>query len=107
MRAPGTGQPRKRWVLAIAAFVSVIASVAVCGSTFASDSPQGGTEWKQQLREQEKKQFLREHSDASGKPRPDLWRKGIEQQKQMQVAPYIGWHPATTSHGKPASADKP
>jgi len=50
---------------------------------------------KEQLRKLEKQEFLREHSDASGKPRPDVWRKGIEQQKNMQVAPYIGWHPSS------------
>ena len=39
------------------------------------------------------KQFLDEHNDASGHLRPDLWRKGVEQQRQMKVAPYIGAKP--------------
>lgn len=37
--------------------------------------------------------FLKEHTDASGKLRPDLWRKGVEHQQHMKVAPYIGAKP--------------
>ncbi len=39
------------------------------------------------------KQSLKEHTDASGQVRPDLWRIGVEQQQHMKVAPYIGAKP--------------
>ena len=97
------GQSRKRWVTGAA---SLALAALVAGGALAGDSSGKASNWRQQLREQEKKQFLREHSDASGKPRPDLWRKGVEDQKKMQVAPNIGWHPTTTGHGKSASTDK-
>lgn len=93
-------QSRKRWVTAAA---SLAFAALVAGSAIGGDSSGKAPNWRQQLREQEKKQFLREHSDASGKPRPDLWRKGVEDQKKMQVAPSIGWHPATTGHVKSAT----
>ncbi len=105
MRATRIGQSRKRWVLATAAFLIATAPVGVRSSSFAGDSSGGASDWKQKIREQEQKEFLREHSDASGKPRPDLWRKGVEQQKQMQVAPYIGWHPSKEAK-KSGSTDK-
>lgn len=54
---------------------------------------------REEIRKQREKEFLRQHSDASGKPRPDLWREGVEKQKQMQVAPYIGWHPPAKRSG--------
>ncbi len=59
---------------------------------------------EEQLRKLQEKEFIREHSDASGKLRPDLWRNGIEQQKKMQVAPYIGWHPPSESAAKSSPA---
>ena len=60
---------------------------------------------EQRTREQHQQQFLRAHSDATGKVRLDLMSKGVERTRQMQVAPYIGAHalaPATA----PAAAAK-
>jgi hypothetical protein len=57
---------------------------------------------EEQIRKLQQKEFIREHSDASGNLRPDLWRNGVEQQKKMQVAPYIGWHPSSAA--SPAAA---
>ena len=94
------GQSPKRWVIGTA---SLALAALVAGGALAGGSSRKSSNWRQQLREQEKKQFLREHSDASGKPRPDLWQKGVEDQKKMQVAPNIGWHPATTGHVKSAT----
>src|SRR5260370_112893 len=51
--------------------------------------PEAGVkrQWNQQeRREQRLQEFLREHSDPSGQPRPDLWLKGIQDTKQMKVA---------------------
>ena len=61
---------------------------------------------KERIRQLEKEEFIREHSDVSGKLRPDLWRAGIEQQKHMQVAPYIGWHPAANNSKKSDTSKK-
>ncbi len=97
------GQSRKRWVAAAA---SLAFAALLAGGALAGDSPGDASNFKKQLREQEYKQFLRAHSDASGKPRPDLWRAGVEEQKKMPVAPYIGWHPTTAAHSKSASTDK-
>jgi photosystem II stability/assembly factor-like uncharacterized protein len=45
-----------------------------------------GFEKNQVERRQERlKEFLREHSDASGRPRPDLWLKGILDFQHMKV----------------------
>ena len=51
----------------------------------------------QKRREQFQQQLLKTETDTSGKVRPDLWRKGVEHQKQMKVAPYIGAKPAGSS----------
>ncbi len=77
-----------------AAFCMAVLTSSV---TLAKDDSAGGRPLHTKQAEQlVRKQFLREHSDASGTPRPDMWRHGIEQQKQMQVAPYIGWHPKSS-----------
>jgi len=55
----------------------------------------GGLENETQLRQQHQQEFIRAHSDASGKFRPDLIRAAVERTKQMQVAPSIGAHPHT------------
>lgn len=60
---------------------------------------------EQRTREQHQQQFLRAHSDATGKVRLDLMSKGVERTKQMQVAPYIGAH-ALAPASAPAAAAK-
>ena len=45
---------------------------------------------EQQRRETVKQEFIRKHSDSSGRIRPDLWRKGMEHASQMSIAPSIG-----------------
>jgi len=45
------------------------------------------------LREVQQQQFLKDHADASGNVSPEQWRKSVEQQQQMKVAPYIGAKP--------------
>jgi hypothetical protein len=41
---------------------------------------------RQERHQKQIEEFLRRHSDASGNPRPDLWRKAIEDAKRMKVA---------------------
>jgi hypothetical protein len=100
-RSAVSGSARVRTLSAVVVLVLGIAPMTVLRSAAwadpPADSPSAHTERNRKLREQ---QFLREHSDASGKPRPDLWRAGVEQQKNMKVAPYIGWHPSTGQPGK-------
>ncbi len=107
MRTTQIRRSRKKLVIAISALVISAAPYVSSGSRAWGDpsagDPPAGDKYIRKLQQQE---FLREHSDASGKPRPDLWRKGVEQQKQMQVAPYIGWTPPSTSSGKPSSTGK-
>ncbi len=105
MRASRIGQPRRRWIWATAGLLITTALLAVGGSSFAGDSSGSGSKWRHR-RDEQQKQFLRDHSDASGKPRPDLWWEGVEQQKKLQVAPYIGWHPKTADRGKSGSTGK-
>jgi hypothetical protein len=56
----------------------------------------GQTGW-QQMRELERKEYLRQHSDATGTVRPDLELKGVQHMHQMKVAPTIGSHPDAPS----------
>jgi hypothetical protein len=59
------------------------------------------------MRERERKEYLRQHSDATGKVRPDLEIKGVQHMHRMNVAPSIGAHPAApTSAASPAAAQK-
>lgn len=48
---------------------------------------------RQERREQHRQQWLREHSDSSGQPRPDLWQKGIAQTKQMRIVAGVSLTP--------------
>lgn len=98
--------------IALATMLGVTGAVVCSGSVALADPssagtrparPVGGESVKVHLRKMQQQEFLREHSDASGKARPDLWRAGVEQQKQMQVAPYIGWHPGSDSTKKSSS----
>lgn len=73
----------------------VVMAVA-SAQTASGDDSNPNTQSEKQLRRQvEEKKFLREHSDPSGKPRPDLERKGMEHARQMPVAVYIGEHTST------------
>src|SRR5262245_46120064 len=45
-----------------------------------------GLENDQERREEREREFIKEHTDASGRARPDLWRKGIEDYKRMKIA---------------------
>jgi len=44
-----------------------------------------GLEREEEERQEHEQDFLRKHSDASGKVRPDLWQQGIEHYQRMQI----------------------
>jgi hypothetical protein len=104
--------------VALAMLVGTTGAVVCSGSRALADPSSGGGQdlsadksgegsAKLEMKKMQQQEFLRKHSDASGKPRPDLWREGIEQQKKMQIAPYPGWHPAPGAAEKsPPTADK-
>jgi hypothetical protein len=60
---------------------------------------------EQRLREDQRKEYLRQHSDATGKVRPDLELKGIQHMHRMSVAPSVGAHPAAPSSAPSAAAN--
>jgi len=99
---------RRGLVLLSAATILAVVAGGIMASTDiarAAKANQKTVSKEEQIRKLEREEFIREHSDASGKLRPDLWRAGVEQQKHMQVAPYIGWHPAA-NNGKKTDTNK-
>jgi hypothetical protein len=58
---------------------------------------------EQKLREAQQKEYLRQHSDATGKIRPDLEFKGVQHMHRMSVAPSVGAHPAAPSSAPSAA----
>jgi hypothetical protein len=75
----------------LAVSLVVLLGVSAIPMAFAQTSnAQDQAQKHQQVREKQQQKFLREHSDASGRPRPDLWRQGMEHARQMPVAANIG-----------------
>ena len=56
---------------------------------------------EQPARELNRQKFLRDHSDPSGFVRPDLWRKGMEHARQMEVVRNIGAGAISLKPGPP------
>src|SRR5712692_1315783 len=52
---------------------------------------------RQERREKQLQEFLREHSDDSGNPRLDLWLKGVQDAKQMKVVTTVSVARASAS----------
>lgn len=82
------------FALAIVTILSVLVAGGQAGPAFAQAGGPGqgggpavppGLLNHQQFRLQHQKDFLAEHSDASGKARPDLWQLGIQETKQMKI----------------------
>ena len=61
--------------------------------TAARPEPSEGLENEQEERQKQQKEYIREHSDRSGKVDPHAYVKGIEHVHHMKVAPYIGAKP--------------
>jgi len=62
-------------------------------SAAAQPAPSQGLQNEQEQRHKRQQEYIREHSDRSGKVHPDAYSKGIEHVRQMKVAPYIGAKP--------------
>ena len=60
-------------------------------------------DWQNEQESQQRRieELRREHSDESGRPRPDLFEKGVAQLQRMKVTNQIGPGPKTTSVDKP------
>lgn len=90
-------------------FSTLAALAFVTPSLVRADPPGGsvgpesseGLKTEQELRKQQQQEYVREHSDPSGKVRPDAYVKGIEHARHMKVAPFIGAKPIGES--SPAS----
>jgi hypothetical protein len=85
----------KNWLGGAAIALALpLAAVPALVSPASADGPvAGGLENETQFRQQHQQEFIRTHSDTTGKFRPDLIRAAAERTKQMQVAPSIGAHP--------------
>ncbi len=91
---------------------SVFALLVSIGTTALADpvatgQPQGLRN-EQEIRKKQQQEYTRQHSDPSGKVRPDAYIKGIEHARQMKVAPYIGAPPPgeTSSGASGAKSNK-
>lgn len=88
---------RLRFIL-VAAFAALVFSMpAVVRADPAGESvrpeEREGLGNEQEERREMQKEYVREHSDASGKVDPKAYVRGIEHARQMKVAPYIGAKP--------------
>jgi len=56
-------------------------------AAFAQDKEKSrGLENERERREEHEREFMKDHTDASGRVRPDLWRKGILDYRRMKIA---------------------
>jgi hypothetical protein len=103
-----------------ACWLSIAAVLILCGQSFAQERPSKGPEpsrltppqkvlpnkedsdLETQNRLNRLAQMRREHSDATGKLRPDLFAKGLAQMRRMKVVHQIGGG-VETQPGKQAS----
>ncbi|GEM_PF-5105436 len=85
----------KKWIggAAIMLALPVGAAIAPVSQARANSASIGGLTNETQFRVQHQQEFIRAHSDASGKFRPDLIKAAAERTKRMQIAPSIGSHP--------------
>ena len=66
--------------------LTLIAISAVPVSAAPPDPSSKGLFGQQQRREAQDREFLRRHSDAKGRARPDLWALGMQNAKKMPIA---------------------
>ena len=88
---------RLRFIL-VAAFAALVFSMPTVvradpiGESVRPEASEGLRN-EQEEREKEQKEYIREHSDASGKVHPEDYVKGIEHARHMKVATHIGAKP--------------
>ncbi len=85
------GKGKLAGLLLLAALLTPLGAVASGASTATPGAE--GLRNEQQILKQRKQEYLREHSDPSGKVPRGAYVKGIEHVRQMKVAPYIGARP--------------
>jgi len=99
---------RGRWIAATAIIAGILSSGGIPGGNWsaclayaqlAASSAGAATPGEtneqsgwQKLRELKREEYLRQHSDATGKVRPDLELQGVQHMHRMKVAPAIGSH---------------
>ena len=88
-------------VLSLALLSICVIVLAIAASRSAAKDPQKtrGLEDEQQQREERMREFEKEHTDASGTVRSDLWRKGVEDFKKMAIGAGINLAPKGKSFG--------
>jgi hypothetical protein len=77
--------------VAAAALLLLFGAASWADSTATPQSQ--GLRNEQEIRKKRQQEYIREHSDPSGKVRPDAYVKGMEHVRQMKVAPQIGAKP--------------
>lgn len=81
---------------------ALLAPLGAGASAAATATPGAeGLRNEQQILKRRQKEYLREHSDSSGKVPKDAYVKGIEHVRQMKVAPYIGARPLASPTSVP------
>ena len=88
------GIPDGHWSACLAYAQSAGPSAEAAAST--PGEANGQTGW-QRRRELQRKEYMLQHSDATGTVRPDLELKGVQHMHRMKVAPMIGSHPDAPS----------
>ena len=85
----------RKWLggAAIVLALPLAAATTLVVRARAADNAADGLHNETPFRQQHMQEFIRAHSDASGKFRPDLIRAAVERTRRMQVAPSIGAHP--------------
>jgi hypothetical protein len=78
---------------AIVLALPLVAGTALIGQARAADYTAGGLHNETAFRHQHMQEFIRAHSDTTGKFRPDLIKAASDRTSRMQVAPTIGAHP--------------
>jgi photosystem II stability/assembly factor-like uncharacterized protein len=85
--------------LALLSICVIVLAIAVSRSAAKDPQKSRGLEEEQQQREERVRQFEQEHTDALGRVRSDLWRKGMEDARKMTIGAGINLAPKGESFG--------
>src|SRR5712692_1132262 len=78
--------------------ILLLAMVAFPSLLDSQQQNHGDYQLRMQRRIEGQQRFLREHSDPSGRPRADLWRKGIADTKRMKIVAGVPRDPLSAGH---------
>lgn len=93
---------KKPRFIAVLVLIGIVTTLPAFAAPPVEKNNNNGLRNEKKFREQRQKEYVRQHSDSSGKVRPEAYLKGIEHVRQMKVAPYIGAKPLGESPAKPA-----